>query len=303
MYDIRRLNMLLEVHERGTVAAAAKTLHLTSSAVSQQLSQLEKEAGTPLLTHVGRRLQLTAAGQVLVDGTRSVLKEFDSMKTAMERLSGEPAGTVRIAIFQSAALALLPLTLEHLQQHAPQVTLHVVQIEPEIGLSLTKSREFDLTIAETYPSYYIPEIPELAYDLIAEDPLYAITAEDAGIMHLKQASEIPWVLENKGNTSREWAINLCRSEGFDPKIQYEIDDVMTHVHLVQAGYTAAVIPGFIARTAQNLDNITMLKTSHQYHRKIYAVSREENSEQLSITAVKTALKWAAQHKKNSAFDQ
>lgn len=295
MYDIRRLNMLLEVHERGTVAAAAKTLHLTSSAVSQQLSQLEKEVGAPLLTHVGRRVQLTVAGQVLVTGTRSVLKEFDAMKTKMERLSGEPAGIVRIAIFQSAALALLPLTLAHLQKHAPEVTLHAVQIEPELGLTLTKSREFDLTIAETYPSYYIPEIPDLKYELIAEDPLHAIVSESAGITKLEQAATLPWVLENKGNTSREWAINLCRSEGFDPHIQYEIDDVMTHVHLVQAGCAAAVIPGFIARTAQNLDNIQLLTTEHSHHRKIYAVSREESSDQLSITAVRTALKWAAQH--------
>ena len=61
IYDIRRMQMLLEIQERGTVIAAAEALSLTPSAVSQQIATLEKETGTPLLQRIGRRVQLTSA--------------------------------------------------------------------------------------------------------------------------------------------------------------------------------------------------------------------------------------------------
>mgnify|MGYP003081680211 FL=1 len=114
IYDIRRMQMLLEIQERGTVIAAAEALSLTPSAVSQQIATLEKETGTPLLQRIGRRVQLTSAGLIIVDSARSILRELDRMQTSVANLTGEPAGMVRLAIFQSAAFALLPETLSYL---------------------------------------------------------------------------------------------------------------------------------------------------------------------------------------------
>ncbi|HIY94257.1 MAG TPA: LysR family transcriptional regulator, partial [Candidatus Rothia avicola] len=178
MYDLRRLAMLLEIHERGTLAATAKALHLTSSAISQQITTLEKEVGTPLLRKVGRRVELTTEALILVESTRNILKELDAARTRITLLEGVPAGQVRLAIFQSAAKALLPGALSHLAEHAPQVQLHVVQIDPETGLSLTRSREFDLVIAESYPHHYIPEYSELTSELLTEDALNLVVAAD-----------------------------------------------------------------------------------------------------------------------------
>ena len=293
MYDVRRLRMLLEIHERGTLTAAAKTLHLTSSAISQQISVLEKEAGTPLIQKVGRGVQLTTAGLVLVEGARTVLQEFDAMKTRIESLTGEARGIVRIAIFQSASLALLPGALEYLQKHHPTVQLHAMQIEPEIGLNLTKSRQFDLTIAEAYPNHFIPEIPELSYELLTEDQLNIIAPLQVEANDLADAYDLRWVFENTGNTSRQWAINLCRASGFEPQIDFDIDDVITHLHLVRAGYAAAIIPQFIAQSSGGLNGVKILRTPEEHFRKIYMVTRRESQDQLSIAAVRDALKWAA----------
>ncbi|GAA1046010.1 MULTISPECIES: LysR family transcriptional regulator [Rothia] len=293
MYDIRRLRMLLEIHERGTLTAAAKTLHLTSSAISQQISVLEKEAGTALIQKVGRGVQLTTAGLVLVEGARRVLEEFDSMKTRVESLTGEARGTVRIAIFQSASLALLPAALEYLQKNHPAVQLHAMQIEPEIGLNLTKSRQFDLTIAETYPNHFIPEIPELSYELLTEDRLNIIAPQATDAEELTEAQNLRWVFENTGNTSRQWAINLCRASGFEPRVDFDIDDVITHLHLVRAGYAAAIVPQFIVQSSGGLYGVKVLQTTQEHFRKIFMVTRRESQDQLSIGAVRDALKWAA----------
>ncbi|MDO4820468.1 MAG: LysR family transcriptional regulator [Rothia sp. (in: high G+C Gram-positive bacteria)] len=295
MYDLRRLAMLLEIHERGTLAATAKALHLTSSAISQQITTLEKEVGTPLLRKVGRRVELTTEALILVESTRNILKELDAAHTRITLLEGVPAGQVRLAIFQSAAKALLPGTLAHLAEHAPQVQLHVVQIDPETGLSLTRSREFDLVIAESYPHHYIPEYPELTSELLTEDALNLVLAASSPITELAQAAHLPWVFEGAHNTSRTWAINQCRAAGFEPHIRYVIDDLGTHLLLAASG-AAAILPSFaLPSTEPDLltqAGIKALPLPGEPERKIFVTVRTESINQPAIRAVKEALKAA-----------
>ena len=294
MFDLRRLAMLLEIHERGTLAAAAKALHLTSSAVSQQLSTLEKEVGAPLLRKVGRHVELTTEALILAESTRNVLSELDAARTRISLLEGIPAGQVRLAIFQSAAQALLPGALDYLAEDAPQVELHAVQINPETGLILTRSREFDMVISESYPHRFIPEHAELASELLTHDTLHLVVAADSGVEDLAGAAHLPWVFEGKHNTSRVWAIDQCRAAGFEPQVRYVMDDLGTHLQLVAVG-AAAVLPGFalanLPRSAE-ADSVTVLPLPGSPKRKIFVTVRSESAEQPAIKAVKEALRHA-----------
>lgn len=294
MFDLRRLAMLLEIHERGTLAAAAKALHLTSSAVSQQLSTLEKEVGAPLLRKVGRHVELTTEALILAESTRNVLSELDAARTRISLLEGIPAGQVRLAIFQSAAQALLPGALDYLAEDAPQVELHAVQINPETGLILTRSREFDMVISESYPHRFIPEHTELTSELLTHDTLHLVVAADSGVEDLAGAAHLPWVFEGKHNTSRVWAIDQCRAAGFEPQVRYVMDDLGTHLQLAAAG-AAAVLPGFalanLPRSAE-ADSVTVLPLPGSPKRKIFVTVRSESAEQPAIKAVKEALRHA-----------
>src|SRR4051794_4131508 len=107
MIDLRRLRALRAVADHGTLAAAADALHLTPSAVSQQLSALEREIGYGLLEPAGRSVRLTPAAHVL-------LGHADALFAQLERLEGElaaqdrtPRGEVRIAAFPTAVAGLL----------------------------------------------------------------------------------------------------------------------------------------------------------------------------------------------------
>ncbi|MDO4898428.1 MAG: LysR family transcriptional regulator [Rothia sp. (in: high G+C Gram-positive bacteria)] len=296
MYDLRRLAMLLEIHERGTLAAAAKALHLTSSAVSQQLSTLEKEVGAPLLRKVGRHVELTTEALILAESTRRVLSELDAARTRITLLDGVPAGQVRLAIFQSAAQALLSDTLAYLTEHAPQVELHAVQIDPETGLSLTRSREFDMVIAESYPHRFIPEHPELTSELLTRDALNLVVPADSGVEDLAGAAHLPWVFEGEHNTSRTWAIDQCRAAGFEPEVRYVIDDLGIHLRLVASG-AAAVLPDFaLAHLPQGTlaEKLKILPLPGDPFRNIFVTVRTESAGQPAIGAVKAALKQAAQ---------
>ena len=105
MLDVRRLRLLVELSQRGTLAAVAEALSYSPSSVSQQLSQLEREAGVPLLVQVGRRVQLTPQAELLVGHARAVLDRLEEAESDVARSLTAVGGTVRIAVFQSAAHA------------------------------------------------------------------------------------------------------------------------------------------------------------------------------------------------------
>jgi DNA-binding transcriptional LysR family regulator len=106
--DVRALETLRAVRSQGGVGAAAAVLHLTPSAVSQQLAALSREAGVALTERVGRGLRLTAAGDALADAAVDVAVAVERARAACASFLGRPEGTVRVSAFQSGAQLLLP---------------------------------------------------------------------------------------------------------------------------------------------------------------------------------------------------
>src|SRR4051795_12488243 len=106
--DAHQLAVLREVAEQGSVTGAARVLHCTPSAVSQQLKALESAAGTPLVERVGRGIRITPAGAELARSAIDVALALERAAASLTRFARRPTGTVRVAVFQSAAKMLLP---------------------------------------------------------------------------------------------------------------------------------------------------------------------------------------------------
>lgn len=151
MFELRRLRLLHELALRGTLAAVAEALSYSPSTVSQQLAQLEREAGVPLLVPDGRRVRLTAQGEVLA---AHAARALDLDEQVRGELDGARPGAVRVrtAVLQSAAQSLLAPALALLARRAPDVAVSVVQLPPEEGLFELSARRFDLVLAEQYPA-------------------------------------------------------------------------------------------------------------------------------------------------------
>src|SRR4029453_12138427 len=96
MLHMHRLRLLRELAYRGTIAAVAQALNYTPSAVSQQLSALERDAGQPLLERTGRRVRLTAAGRILVEHAEQVLAGLEGAEAALAAGRGGLAGALRL---------------------------------------------------------------------------------------------------------------------------------------------------------------------------------------------------------------
>src|SRR3954467_4446955 len=121
MLDLRRLRLLRELSERGTIAAGADALQFTPSAVSQQLAMLEREAGVQLLARAGRGVRLTDPALVLVGHAEDLLERAALAESDLAAAAGTVAGRVRIAAFQSASLRLAMPAMEALATEAPQL--------------------------------------------------------------------------------------------------------------------------------------------------------------------------------------
>lgn len=292
MLEMKRLRLLWELHARGTVAAVADALNYSPSAVSQQLGILEREAGVPLLRKTGRTLELTAAGEALVAEAEELLAGLERAESALHRARSEVGGTIRLAVFQTAMLALVPGALSRLRGRYPGLRVEVVQGEPGAALRETWARGFDLVVAEQYPGHSTEHFPGLDRLPLARDPIrLALPPLGAGdarfdrVAGLADLAELPWVMEPPGAATRHWAEQACRSAGFEPDVRFETADLQAHVRLIETGNAAALLPGLV-RTGERLRIVDL---PGRPHRSIFTAARASRGAHPALAAVRDAL--------------
>ncbi|WP_205475091.1 LysR substrate-binding domain-containing protein [Nocardioides sp. SYSU D00038] len=298
MLDVRRLALLRELHVRGTIASVAAALHQSPSSVSQQLATLEREAGAPLLRKVGRRVQLTPQAELLVEHAAAILERLELAESELQTSLGEATGTVRLAIFQSAALALMPAMLETLRAEHPRLRVTISQREPESALLETYAREFDLVVAEQYPSHAAPWHPELDRVPLTGDAIRLAVAPDrTDITRLEDTTDLPWVAEPRGTASRHFAEQACRQAGFEPDIRFETADLQAHVALIRSGNAVALMPDLMWRGEAAPVRLVPLPGSPV--RTVFTAARRSSSRRPSILAVRDALERAGRDRSAS----
>ncbi len=131
MLDLRRLRLLRELNQRGTIAAVAEALQYTPSAVSQQLSTLEREAGLRLLERSGRGVRLTDPALALVHHADALLERAALAEADLAAAAGTVTGRARIAGFQSVMINLAIPAMRALARDAPRLRCELVEAEPE----------------------------------------------------------------------------------------------------------------------------------------------------------------------------
>ena len=129
MLDVHRLWLLRELDRRGTLAAVARALSYSPSAVSQQLSQLEAETGVVLLEPAGRGVRLTAQARILVAHAEAILERLEEAEAELRASLTEVRGTLRVASFQSVLLALVPEVLTRLAERHPGLRVEITHQE------------------------------------------------------------------------------------------------------------------------------------------------------------------------------
>ncbi|GAA0245761.1 LysR family transcriptional regulator [Actinomadura nitritigenes] len=251
MLDLHRLRLLRELKHRGTLAAVAEALSYSPSSISQQLSVLEREAGVRLLEPVGRRVRLTSQAEILVAHTEAVLERLERAEADLAASLRDITGVLRVAAFQTAALALVPDALSTLRDAHPGLRVEITQREPESALPALLARDFDVVVTEEYPGDPHPRPPGVEYEELGEDEIrlalpgtVPVNAAPADVA-LADLADSPWVMEPAGTAARAWATRLCRDAGFEPDVRFESSDLLLHLRLAERGHAAALLPGLV----------------------------------------------------------
>ncbi len=176
--SLQQLRMLREVANRQTIAAAADSLGYTASAVSQQLSGLEKATGVAVLERVGRNVRLTDAGRELVRHADDLLAGMEAAQVAIERLSCEVRGTLAITVFESVAATMLVPLLDKLAVRHPDLHLRTRQMDPDLAMDALASGELDLAFTIDYPHAPAPLRDDVTRYSLLDDILYLVVRED-----------------------------------------------------------------------------------------------------------------------------
>jgi DNA-binding transcriptional LysR family regulator len=173
-----QLRSLRELARRGTMAAVAEAISLTLSAVSQQLANLERQAGVRLLERDGRRVRLTTAGRVLAARADLIIGALQEAAEEVAALDRDAAGVLRVASFPSVAAALCPTLISAFRERHPRHQVRLSESEPAASITALVSDDVDLAIVD---EPFIPLADQhsvIAHRELLADPLYCVLPAD-----------------------------------------------------------------------------------------------------------------------------
>jgi DNA-binding transcriptional LysR family regulator len=250
MLDLRRLRLLRELNQRGTIAAVADALQFTPSAVSQQLAMLEREAGVPLLERAGRGVRLTDPALVLVAHAEALLERAALAEADLAAAAGTVAGRGRIAGFQSVTLRLALPAIEALARDAPRLRCEVIEAEPEVALPALALGDVDIVLGDEWQHQPV-RLPEGVerHDLWRDHVHVLLPAgHPAARRHpdavpLAELAGEVWATGHAGMAWEEMTERTCRGlGGFDPDIRHRANDATISLALVAGGLAVTLLP-------------------------------------------------------------
>jgi DNA-binding transcriptional LysR family regulator len=286
MLDPRKLHLLRELARRGTIAAVAEAATFTPSAVSQQLSALEREAGVPLLERTGRTVALTPAGHLLVEHAHAVLEQLERASAALAAARGGPSGPLRIGAFPTAARVLLPPALVDLTGAHPGLVPMVSEIDPADVSAALRAGELDVALVHEYD--FVPPVTDAS---IETEPLYSEPMYLTDRPSVADARADSWITDRPGTLCHTMAIRACQAAGFEPLVRHHIDDFDTVLAFVAAGQGVALVPHLAAIDPPAGVTLTRLPLS----RRTLAAFRKGNGGHPAIRAAVAAFHAAIPH--------
>lgn len=289
--DVHRLRLLRELSRHGTIAAAATSVSLTPSAVSQQLSRLEREAGAPLFIRSGRTLELTEAARVLVEHTERVLAELERAGAAVAELTSSVRGLVRLSAFPSAARSLVPGALARCRAENADLYVRLVEHEPAAAIDALTAGSVDVAIVYDYS--VLPRIDDPAVHLVplvSEALVAAVPAisGDGGPVDLSTLSGESWIAPDSDTDLRLALERLCGMAGFEPRLDYATDDYGAILALVEHGLGVSLLPRMASYPAGAGVSLRTLAGADPT-RNVYAAVRKGSAERPPVRAVLAAL--------------
>jgi DNA-binding transcriptional LysR family regulator len=297
MFDLSRLRVLAAVADQGTLAAAADVLHLTPSAVSQQMSKLEREARCRLIERHGRRARLTEEGELLAKHARRILGAVAEAESDLDERRGQVIGELTVGAFPTAARGLLPSVLVSMAARYPRLRIRLSETESYDAMAKVARGDIDVVVNADWAIVPLPVPDRVRKTEIGADPAdVALPAAHplatSPRLSLDQLAEERWIASTSGTICYDWLTTTLRNTGHEPRISHQAAEFPTQLALVAAGLGIALMPRLAGDSVP--DGVRLVPVDPTISRRIFAVWREETTRRPSIQAFLTTLREAWQ---------
>lgn len=297
-WDVKKLRILRTLRDRGTVTATAEALMMTPSAVSQQLTNLAKQLGVPLLEAQGRRVRLTDAAHLVLRHAEAVFAQLERADAELTGYLRGEAGQVRVGAFSTAVPALVVPAVRLLRDdRRPGPRVRVREAEAARAYELLSAGDVDLalSLAAHAPTARDPRftlLPLLADPLDVALPADHPLARAPGLRLADLAAE-PWIFGGSGPWS-QITTAACEAAGFVPEQAHSASGWTAILALVEAGMGVALIPRMASAADRPRDGVAMrVLEADRPRRHVVAAVRQGAERGPAVARVLAALQQVA----------
>lgn len=249
MLDVQRLRVFRAVVASGSVQAAADHLGYTPSAISQQLSALQKETGLVLFEKAGRGIAPTASAKVLASESEELMESLSRLGGVVDHLREGRTGTLTIGAFSSAAQFWLPRVAKGLRREFPDLVLDLTLNELGPEPATPGRRDLDITTEDAdrdgieRPGHRRHVLAEETYRVVAPRGHELLEEWDRQVPMAALAGQAMIDNDYHGNSCTQIIANACSAAGFTPRYVARSEDHHTALAFVAAGVGVTVVPG------------------------------------------------------------
>ncbi|GLR36930.1 transcriptional regulator [Pseudomonas plecoglossicida] len=249
MMEFKQLRSFIEVVQRGGFTQAAQTLHISQSAVSKQVAQLEQALGQPLLERQASHLLLTAAGRIVLERGEALLRQRQALLNELDDLSQMERGELRLGLPMLGSDALFAGLFAEYRRRHPNISIQLLEGGSRTVEQAVHSGELELGGSLT------PSDPAFEHQPFCNEPLDALLPTGHPLagqqeVELKQLADTPFLLYQRSFVLNDRLLKACQQQGFTPREGGRSGQADFLVALVAAGQGVVLLPRVVAKALE-----------------------------------------------------
>jgi molybdate transport repressor ModE-like protein len=271
--DLHQLSLFVAVAETGSISAAARLRNISQPVLSLHVQNLEEYFGIPLLDRVGRGVQLTEAGKLLVQQIRTVLGSVQEMKDTMEEWSELGRGFLKIGGSTTPGVYLLPKILGQFKKEFPGIELDLL-----IGNTAQVERwvtENTLSLGVIGKKTTLPDmeaVPFVKDELVVITPANHLLAKKRSL-RIKELANYPFIIREEGSNTRQTYEEILEKKGIKLNIALELGSTEAIKEAVSAGLGISIVsPLCIQSERKHKELHTMRVSDTNFVRQFHIIS-------------------------------
>ena len=240
--DLRDMRHFLAVAEEGHIGRAAARLHLSQPPLTRHIQALEEKIGVALFVRTPKGMTLTDAGRTLLQETPNLLA-LAQQALERTRLAGQGLiGRLDVGLFGSGVLDVIPRILARFHQARPEVKIVLHNLTKDAQLQALRERRISVGF-----NRLVPQEADISVEAVLREPMVVALAASHPLavrpsLRLPDLEGVPLILYPNvplRGLAQE-VTDAFRAEGVVPRVEQEVQDVVTAVALVSAGFGAAI---------------------------------------------------------------